>query len=92
MSPQERTIVMESLAKGWQESGMTQVQYAETNKVSVHTLKYWLYKRRMEKTTGFIQISDLYLGQEFVIRYPQGVELKIASTTPITVIRSLINL
>jgi len=83
---------MESLAKGWQESGMTQVQYAETNKVSVHTLKYWLYKRRMEKTTGFIQISDLYLGQEFVIRYPQGVELKIASTTPITVIRSLINL
>lgn len=83
---------MENLAKGWQESDMTQLQYAETNNISVHTLKYWLYKRKKKKATGFMQISDLYLGQEFVIRYPQGVELKIASTTPISVIRSLINL
>jgi hypothetical protein len=92
MSPQERSSKMLELANKWPESGMTQLQYAETNNLSVHKLKYWLYKRKGEKATSFVQISDLCLGQKFVIRYPQGVELKIASTTPISVIRSLINL
>ena len=94
MSPQEKTSMMMTLANRWPESGMTQVRYAEANNVSVHTLKYWLYKRRKcnNLSGGFVQIDEFSLGQEFVIHYPHGVELKISSNTPIAVIRSLVNL
>jgi len=94
MSPQEKTSMMMSLVSRWQESGMTQVKYAEANKLSVHTFKYWLYKKRKNKNLsgGFVQINDFRLEQEFILYYPSGVELKISSNTPISVIKSLVNL
>lgn len=94
MSPQDKTTMMISLAERWQESGLTQARYAQTNNLSVHTLKYWLYKRKRygHTTGGFIQIKDFSIGQEIVLRYPNGVELKISSNTPIALIKSLVNL
>lgn len=92
MSPQEKTTMMKTLAANWQESGMTQAEYAQTNNLSVHTLKYWLYKGKRAKTSSFVQVSDLSFGKDFVVRYPHGVELKIPSTTPTAIIRALINL
>lgn len=92
MSPQEKTSMMKTLAEGWQESGMTQVQYAQMNNLSVHTLKYWLNKGKRAQASSFLQVSDLSFGTDFVIRYPHGVELKISSTTPAAIIRALINL
>ena len=94
MSPQEKTSMMMSLVSRWQESGMTQVKYAEANNLSVHTFKYWLYKKRKSKNLsgGFVQINDYRLDQEFILYYPNGVELKISSNTPIPVIKSLVNL
>jgi len=92
MSPQEKTTMMVSLAERWPESGLTQARYAQANNLSVHTLKYWLYKRKRAKTSSFLQVSDLSFGTDFVIRYPHGVELKISSTTPTAIIRALINL
>lgn len=94
MSPQERAS-RENLAKGWLGSGMTQEQYAGEHDLSPHTLRYWLYKKRgtMEKSTGrFIELKDFTAGQEYVIRYGNGVELKIPCNTSLSVIRSLINL
>jgi DNA-binding transcriptional regulator YiaG len=38
--------MMLTLVSQWQESGMTQVKFARENNVSVHTLKYWLYKKK----------------------------------------------
>ena len=86
--------MMLEVANRWTESGLTQVRYAETNNLSIHTLRYWLYKRKRPGTTtgGFIQIKEFSMGQEFVVHYPNGVELKISSNTPIPVIRSLVNL
>ena len=40
MSPQERTTMMITLANGWEESGMTQKQYASANDLSVYTLRH----------------------------------------------------
>jgi len=94
MSPEERSSMMLALANRWPESGMTQVRYAEVNNLSIHTLKYWLYKRKKsgKSSGGFIRLKEFSLGEEFVIRYPHGVELKISANTPLPVIRSLVNL
>jgi len=94
MSPQERSSMMLELANRWPESGLTQIRYAQANNLSVHTLKYWLYKvkRPSNSLGGFIQIKELSMGSKFVVRYPNGVELKISSNTPIAVIKSLVNL
>ena len=94
MSPQEKTTMMVLLAERWPESGLTQARYAQANNLSVHTLKYWLYKRKRtgNASGGFIQIKEFSMGQDFVLRYPNGVELKISSNTPIPVIKSLVNL
>ena len=73
---------------------MTQIKYAEANNLSVHTFKYWLYKRRKRENLsgGFVQINDYGMDQEFILCYPSGVELKISSNTPIQVIKSLVHL
>jgi hypothetical protein len=92
MSPKKKSAMLSTLADGWQASGMTQAMYAETNNISKHTLRYWLYKRKRSNAKGFVQIQDLSLGQEFVIHYPNGVEVRISSSTPIPVVRSLITL
>ncbi len=94
MSPQERSLMMLKLVNRWPESGMTQVKYAEANNLSVHTFKYWLYKRTKSKnlSDGFVQINAFRLDQEFTLYYPSGVELKISSNTPLPVIKSLVNL
>jgi hypothetical protein len=94
MSPEERSSMMHSLVGRWQESGMTQVQFAEENHVSIHTLKYWLYKIRKSgiSSGGFIHLKTFSSPAEYMIRYPNGVELRISSAIPISVVRSLVNL
>lgn len=94
MSPQERTTMMIALANGWEESGMTQEQYASAHDLSIHTLRYWLYKRRESRVSEgrFIELSEAYPAGEYVIRYRSGIELKVPSSTPVAIIRSLINL
>jgi hypothetical protein len=94
MSPEEKSIKMTALADQWHQSGMTQTLYALENNISVHKLKYWLYKKRKpEAISGdFIQLKDFPFCQDFVIRYPNGVEIKINANTPIPVIKSLVNL
>jgi len=94
MSPEERSSRMLALVSGWRESGMTQARYAEANDVSVHKLKYWLskHKRSIRSSGGFIEIKGVTGSQEIVLSYPSGVELRISSHTPISVIKSLVNL
>ena len=68
MSPQDRAT-KENLARCWQRSGMTQAQYAIDNDLTVHTLRYWLYKRKghMNDTVGdFYELTGIHPGQEYV--------------------------
>jgi hypothetical protein len=73
---------------------MTQIQYAKVNNLSVHKFKYWLYKGRKSEnlSDGFVQINDFGQDQEYILYYPSGVELKISSNTPMSIIKSLVNL
>ena len=73
---------------------MTQIAYASSNKMSIHTLRYWLYKHKNSGLDegSFLRIKDFSTVSELVLRYPGGVELRLPATTPLSVIKQLISL
>jgi len=83
-----------SLAQHWKSSGMTQIDYAKSNNIPIHTLRYWLYKHKgsVSEEGSFLRIKDLSTINEIVLRYPGGVELRLPSATPLSVIKQLISL
>jgi hypothetical protein len=92
MNTKEITSEKLSVAKQWRSSGMTQTDYASTNKISIHSLRYWLYKHKDAVTDegSFLRINDLSTVNEIVLRYPGGVELRLPAATPLSVIKQLI--
>lgn len=92
MNAKENTSGYLSLAQQWRSSGMTQIDYASSNKISIHTLRYWLYKHKgsVSEEGSFLRIKDFSTVNEIVLRYPGGVELRLPSATPISVIKQLI--
>ncbi len=71
---------------------MTQTDYASANRVSIHTLRYWLYKHKdtVSEEGRFLRLTDLSSVNEIVLRYPGGVELRLPVGTPISVIKQLV--
>jgi DNA-binding transcriptional MerR regulator len=94
MTTEGKRAKMQTLASDWRESGMTQQCYARKNNISIHTLRYWLYKKgAIRKSTGsFLQLKSYPVLQEYIIRYPNGVELRIPLGMPLENIRTLLNL
>lgn len=92
MNAKENTSGNLSLAQQWRSSGMTQIDYASSNKISIHTLRYWLYKHKgsVSDEGSFLRIKDFSTVNEIVLRYPGGVELRLPSATPLSVIKQLI--
>lgn len=92
MNTNEITSGNLNLAQQWRSSGMTQTDYASANKISIHTLRYWLYKRKGTASDegSFLRIKDFSTANEIVLRYPGGVELRLPSATPLSVIKQLI--
>jgi hypothetical protein len=85
---------VESLVTGWHTSGMTQTDYAKLNNVTIHTLRYWLYKRKNKsaQTSAFVELKDIFKGHDILLRYPNGVELHIPAGTSLQAMKALINL
>jgi len=83
-----------SLPELWRKSGMTQEEFARVNNLSVHRLRYWLYKRKdfVQGGEAFIELGMPVFGQGFLIRYPNGVELSAPALTPLPILKGLINL
>ena len=81
-----------SLAQHWKSSGMTQIDYAKSNNIPIHTLRYWLYKHKgsVSEEGSFLRLKDLSTVNEIVLRYPGGVELRLPAATPLSVIKQLI--
>jgi hypothetical protein len=75
----------------WRKSGKTQEEFSRENNVSVHRLRYWLYKKRGSIGSGeaFIELGMPSFGQGFVIRYPNGVELSAPALTPLPTLTQL---
>jgi hypothetical protein len=92
MNTKEQTSGNLNLAQQWRSSGMTQTDFASAKQISIHTLRYWLYKRKDSVTDegSFLRIKDLSTVNEIILRYPGGVELRLPAATPLSVIKQLI--
>ena len=66
---------MATIVQNWQESGLSQAEYARTNDIKLVTLRYWILKlRHPDDQPAFIQLNGIS-SQDIHIRYPNGVEL-----------------
>jgi len=83
---------MLSLVESWRSSGMSQADFARENNLSIHTLRYWLYKRggSSKNPDGFVRLSLPTISHAIKLRYPNGVELHLPPGTPASVVRSFI--
>lgn len=81
-----------NIAQQWKSSGMSQIDYARTKNIPIHTLRYWLYKHKgsVSDEGSFLRLKDLSTVNEIVLRYPGGVELRLPAATPLSVIKQLI--
>ena len=92
MNREEKRREMEDLIAQWRESGKTQKDFAKEHDIRLSKLRYWIRKNREEREQeGFLSFS---LPGENSIRllYPNGIELQMPAGTPVSVIRSLLNL
>ena len=84
---------MFDLVRKWQSSGQTQIEFASKQNISLHTLKYWIYKLRKKNknTDAFIRLEQIST-PEICLRYPSGIELTIPAQTPINFLRELLKI
>ena len=93
MTRKEKSVMKLDIARAWQESGLSQIDFARTNNIKLVTLRYWINKLRQApiEEPAFIQLSGFSSSCGISIRYPNGVELSLPAQTPTGMIKSLIN-
>ena len=93
MTRKEKSVMKLDVARSWQESGLSQVDFARANNIKLVTLRYWITKLRQASSEepAFIQLSGFSASCGISIRYPNGVELMLPAQTPAAAIKSLIN-
>ena len=84
---------MTSIVQDWQESGLSQAEYARTHDIKLVTLRYWILKHRQsaDDQPAFIQLNGIS-SQDIHIRYPNGVELFLPVQASAGLLRSLIHI
>ena len=94
MTAEQISLKGESLVTDWQTSGMTQVEYAKENNISIHTLRYWVYKRKKktQHPEAFVELKNIFKGNDILLRYPNGVELHVPAGISAQSLKSLIYL
>ena len=91
MIRQEHSSAMLSMVEQWQQSGMTQTEFAQGQNITLVKFRYWIRKyRETEQGPAFIQLNS-FMQQNINIKYPNGVELPLPAQTPAAILRSLIN-
>jgi chaperone required for assembly of F1-ATPase len=91
MTFQEKRSMMLTVVEQWQQSGMTQAEFAQEHNLTLVKLRYWIHKhRQIENGSAFIQLNG-FSHAGISIRYPNGVELSLPTQTPAVVLKSLIN-
>jgi transposase-like protein len=94
---QHRRAVVEQ----WLHSGKTQIDFAKEHQMPINRLRYWIRHQRdielgkdcKRQQGSFVQInSDAATthNQEIIIRYPNGVELRLSGQTQVSVLQNLI--
>jgi hypothetical protein len=93
MTQKENRAMMFGMVERWQESGMSQAAYAQSQNISLIKFRYWILKYHQSHEQGaFVQLSGFCSSSGISIRYPNGVELALPAQTPVAVVKSLINL
>jgi len=95
---------MLSLVESWQQSSMTQNEFARQNHITLSKFRYWVHKSRTLSpesvsaipSSGFIRLTGsgpLPEGnnQEIRLRYPNGVWLSLPAGTPVSTLKNLID-
>jgi len=82
---------MAAIVQDWQESGLSQVEFARHHDIKPATLRYWILKQRQvtDDRPAFIPLNSI-VSQGIHIRYPHGVELILPFQVPAGLIRLLI--
>ncbi len=91
MDNTDRKEQMRELVAQWQAIGKSQKDFAAENNLNLHTFKYWIYKFRQDDQSpdGFMRLDGIP-ANEISVRYPNGVEVMIPTSTPSTVLMDLI--
>jgi len=86
---------MMGLVEEWQKSGQSQTAFAQAHQIKLFTFRYWIQKQlEIQKQDGnrtFLQLSPVSV-PGMIIRYVNGTSLELPSSTPLHVVRQLINL
>ena len=95
----------ERIARAWEVSGQTQIDFADANGLSVGTLRNWIrhHGTSASAPVAAVELREISLGHlmgqgiasergcwEFEIRMPSGVTIKVAKETPLTRIGQLV--
>ena len=93
MTRQENKSKMASIVQNWQESGLSQVEYAKAHEIKLATLRYWIFKHRQstDDQPGFIRLNGIS-PQDIHIHYPNGVELFLPVQASAGLLRYLIHI
>jgi hypothetical protein len=93
MTRQENKSKMATIIQNWQESGLSQSEYARTHDIKLVTLRYWILKHRQlaDGPSAFIQLNGIS-SQDIHIRYPNGVELFLPVQSSVGLLRTLIHI
>ncbi|MCF8304036.1 MAG: transposase [Bacteroidales bacterium] len=93
MSREENRNQKMALVEQWQQSGLTQREFARVHGIKESLLHYWIGKARRENhgQDTFIQIGTS-ASTHISLRYPNGVELTLPVHTPVEMVKQLIDL
>jgi len=97
MTTNSTSLQGEAMVSDWQSSGLPQVEYARIKNIKIHTLRYWLYKRNKktqpsQHSEAFVELKNIFKGNDILLRYPNGVELHVPTGTSLQALKSLIYL
>ncbi len=93
MTRQDKRSMMLTMVEQWQQSGLSQAEFARVQNLTLVKFRYWLrrYRQQEDNSSGFIQLNG-FSSQGISIRYPNGVELSLPVQVPIATLKSLLNI
>jgi hypothetical protein len=93
MNRQDKNEQMISLVNQWEQSGLSQIEFARLNSIKLFTLRYWIHKHQKAniEISPFLELNPT-INQSICLRYPNGVELQLPTHTPLNLIKGLIGL
>lgn len=83
---------MKSYVSQWQQSGISQAEFARKNELNLHGFRYWVSKFRKgsEDVSGFIALTG-FASPHIILHYPNGIELLLPPQTPVSLLNDLIH-